>query len=202
MIKFMISIFVLVVCICCPLQADAFLLIDTGVASDLDAGPPLFVQWLAVEFDLNQAFTITSIESAFRNTRDVVGNLALSIYQDGGDVPDVSSLIYSDVFNVTSSLDQEFGWYGLHGLSLNLSPGQYWAAFEVNQNHTYRGVALQGAAPLDNEAFGFNGFWSPQDNINLALRVHAERPGGRPIPEPATWMLVSLGMGMIYYRRR
>jgi hypothetical protein len=78
-------------CMVLPYAVHADMIIDTGEPPDVDGGAVLdSSQWLAGEFTLTEAYTITDV-LGWMNC-DTPGDVTVVIYGDGGDVPDGSEL--------------------------------------------------------------------------------------------------------------
>lgn len=74
----------------CQSQADT--LIDTGPGPDNAFGYTLSTnQWLAAEFDLDQDYYITGLYGWMWNSGNTGQNFTISIYGDGGNVPDAAN---------------------------------------------------------------------------------------------------------------
>ncbi len=177
---------------CCILTvnlARADLLVDTGQPDDVLSGSTLWQsQWLAGEFTLNQASTITDVEGWMYQQE--AGNLTVAIYGDGGNVPDTSSELYTSLAD--PGQHRVNTWVGAHGLSWDLSPGTYWAAFEVRNPSTadYRMPFANTPSPLDHYAWSNGSSWNNQDDMDLGIRIYAS-----PVPGPGAAILGFIGMG-------
>src|SRR3989338_7374321 len=121
----LINMIVLVLII--PSQAHALFIVDTGQPTT-DGGYYLSsIQWLAAEFTLNQAYTLTGVYS-WMGGYPTPDYATLAIYGDGGEIPDVSDELYSQSFFVSSGGGSSYNWHGPSGLNLPLPAGSYWVA--------------------------------------------------------------------------
>jgi hypothetical protein len=160
---------------------DAAIIINTGVPTSGDMGlyndTDIGIQWAAAEFPLDKAYTITDIlgyMTPYPGTRPsgpYEGSLTLTIYGDGGEVPDTGDEKYSQLYSVTSS----GGWQGLSGLNWNLPAGTYWVAFEVRSGNTYYGGMpwMNTPNPLDNYAAFLGTSYNPTDHIEIGIKINA-----------------------------
>lgn len=148
-------------------------------------------QWLAAEFSLASSHTLTSVEGWLRE--DTGGTVTAVIYGDGGLVPDTSSELFSQVFSVPSPDPSEVSfssWHGVTGVSWALTPGDYWAAFEVRSDNTYSG-AMPFDAPFPTVHEASRTDPDPNyvnvDNLDFGLRIHGDPS---VIPEPSSLILL------------
>jgi hypothetical protein len=185
-------------------MAQAAVIVDTGSSSN---GTPWALdqsQWLAGEFSISQAYTITALEGYLlgSNSPYFEGGplLTAAIYAEGN-TPGGTALFFNQF-----SVGEQDDWYGVSNPNPSwvLQAGTYWAAFEVRQGDTYNG-SLPGSAinPLGNEASRIQGVWYlyPINYLSLAIRISGDAIN--PVPEPATMMLLGLGlMGVVGMRRK
>ncbi|HTZ40977.1 MAG TPA: hypothetical protein VMB77_12510, partial [Syntrophales bacterium] len=92
-------------------------------------------QFLAGQFSLSQAYTITEIDG-WMYPHGSGTTFTIAIYGDGGLVPNSTQFFSQQASVGTGTCPpigpcQPIGWYGLSGLNLSLNQGTYWAAFEV-----------------------------------------------------------------------
>lgn len=176
-------------------KADAAFIVNTGTPTG--GGSYLTSSyWLAGEFDLSSAHTITDIEGYINNWEEGGETATAAIYLDdhaSGDIP--GSELFSQQFSVPFS----YGWSGPSGLSWDLDPGTYWIAFEVRTGDSLVADMWGNTpSPLGNEASWSSGSWSESDAINLGFRIQ-----GDPIPIPgAVWLLGSCLIGIVGIRRK
>ena len=85
-------------CLLLTHAASAALIVDTGEPPEAFMGWTLagWPAWLAGEFTLSQAYTVTDVVGWMFEV--VAGDMTVAIYGDGGVVPDTSSELYSQTF--------------------------------------------------------------------------------------------------------
>lgn len=90
-------------------------------------------QWLAMEFSLNQSYSLSQVEGwimewpSFK-APEINAPVNAVIYSDGGNVPG------DKLFSATFTPGDELNWYGSSGLTWQIDKGTYWMAFEVDRN--------------------------------------------------------------------
>lgn len=107
--------------------------------------------------------------------------------------PDKGNEFYAGVFDVPVKLPQESDWRGVHGLSLALEAGAYWLALETRDDYQYSGYMEEcGPDFLSSYAYAYHG----NPDYTQWLGYQGFKVQGIPldVPEPATMLLLCLGM--------
>jgi hypothetical protein len=179
--------------------ASAALIVDTGEPPDVVAGYSLAPdQWLSGEFILGQAYTVTDVVG--RMNEIIPGDLTVAIYDDGGDVPDTGSELYSHTFYADIPDGTVNAWIGAEGVSWDIGPGTYWAAFEVRAGSARFSMPFSAPSPLDNYAYTSTGVWTNSPGLDLGIRIFGDEPD--VIPAPGALLLGGLGLGVVGWLRK
>ncbi len=195
--------------------AFAALLIDTGpgpaapnswwsLQSDVTGGSPGSGQWLAASFDLNNDYFITDIAGWMITDGQTGNTFTISVYADGGGVPDPTNLLYSNQATVTGT--GQTNWEGYHigfGNGLPLFAGTYWLGFEVRPGNTYAGgMPSPSVSPLLNEAFNPSGTWLDFDGLDIGVRISGDLLTQVPLPAAAPLFASVIGLMGLAARKR
>ncbi|MBC7496245.1 MAG: PEPxxWA-CTERM sorting domain-containing protein [Sphingomonadaceae bacterium] len=179
-------------------------LVDTGAGSDFPHAPYLYnggglnYQFEAVQFYVPTATTIRSIEATLA-PRVVDTTLTLRLYtvDPVTDAPQAGSAFFAQAFAVH---DYYTGFQGIGGLSVAVTPGYYYAAFEVDAGQTFNGYFAAGAPRPQTSAYAY-GFQQggayqriifPAESASLGLRI-----ADSTVPEPAAWSLLIVGFAAV-----
>jgi len=184
-----------------PVQAD--LIVDTGTPNLTGSALPLdSYQWLAAEFtttasasqiDALQGY-ITAQDSNQAGTTFTVALYGNTTNSANKDIPDLAT---GELFSQQSTFNTD-GWNGLQGLSVALTPGTYWVAFEVRPTDDILVRAadnLQGLMPVsapnlvqtaaNDNTTNFGYIPTTGTAYNFGVQVSAV-----PVP-PALWMFAT-----------
>jgi hypothetical protein len=168
-------------------------------------------QWLAGDFTVARAYSVTSIEGwVFTNTP---GDLTVSLHRGGGNIP--GTPVFSQTIRASRTVLNSRSapvWTGATNLQWLITPGAYWAAFEVRDTSTFAGgMPHPTPDPTLNEAYTFaetpaggDPRWAASTGLDFGLRVLGD-PVPAPTPEPATLVLLgtaAIAIGGRAWRRR
>lgn len=162
-------------------------------------------QWLAAEFNLDADYNITDLAGWVRSDGRTGQHFTITVYGDGGNVPDTNDLLYSNQVTVTGN--ESSSWEGYHigfGQGLPLTAGTYWLGFEVRPSNyldPYSGL-MPGTAtdPLQNYAANFTGSWGATVPLALGIRISGNL-SAVPLPG-AVWLFGSALAGLGLIRRK
>jgi len=182
-------------------------IVDTGAGTDFGYAPYVYnfggdqFQFEAVQFYVPTATTIRSIEATLA-PRVLDSTLTVRLYavDPVTDAPQAGTAFFARAFAVH---DYYTGFQGVSGLSVAVTPGYYYAAFEVDAGQTFNGYFVAGAPRPERSAYAQgaqrNGAYQriliPAESASLGLRI-ADTPGGA-VPEPAMWAMLVAGFGLV-----
>ena len=195
-----IILFCALSCLLLTHAASAALIIDTGQPPGSGGAVLDPSQWLAGEFTLSQAYRITDVLGWMHEW--TVGDMTVAIYSDGAAVPDSSSELYSQTFYADLPVTGQDAWAGAVGVSWDLGPGTYWAAFEVRTGSTWFGMPMSAPSPLGNYAYTSAGAWTNAPDVDLGFRIFGDRLQPVVIPAPGAILLGGLGLGVVGWLRK
>jgi hypothetical protein len=195
-----IVLFCAMSCLLLPHAASAALIVDTGQPPGSGGAVLDPTQWLAGEFTLSQTYTVTDVLGWMHEW--TAGDMTVAIYGDGGDVPDTSSELYSQTFYADHPTTGDDAWIGAEGVSWDLGPGTYWAAFEVRTGNTWFGMPMSAPSPLDYYAYTSGGIWTNASEANLGFRIFGDRLQPIVIPAPGALLLGGFGIAVVGWLRR
>ncbi len=186
-------------------ETRASVLVDTGSPATTQTGAVTVcgscdtnssAQSVALQFSLTNSYDITSIQG-FLWYNTTPGSLTLALYSDLNGLPGTqlyASQFIDDSGQPMSGFGGLVGWSGLSGINWTVSPGNYWASFEVRSGQTFFG-ALPFPAPIELQAAVKNYAypnWNANGGAGGGLIVSGDLT---PIPLPAPSYL--LGSGLI-----
>lgn len=127
-------------------------------------------QWLAAEFTIDSAHTITEVQTWIQSNYGGNGTASITLYSDGGEEPGVE--LHRAQYTISADGN---GWFGASGLSWDVPVGTYWISFEVRPDDTLYVASIPSDAvtPLGNHATWdpLNG-WRETDNLSLPIRIY------------------------------
>lgn len=189
-------------CLLLSFNASAYI-VDTG-----PGGTQLQLtqeQSFAAEFTLDQAYTITGLQGWLQyypgaTTWSLVP-IRISIYGDGGDVPDGSTELFGSNV-ITYTPPQPVDWYGPTNLSFDLSAGTYWLAFAMQVPAEYGHGEMP---PTPTQVLANYAVWNPttgwvgDDTARIGVRI-----AGSPVPVPPALPLMATALAAFAWigRRR
>ena len=164
--------------------AQAATIVDTGTPAG--RGVALYPnQQLAGYFSLTSATVLTDVQG-FMGAADNPGDVTIAI-SEGSDLP--STPLYAGTFASVKAAS----FQGLSGLNWLLEAGNYWVSFSSTGNN---GMTLGAPDPLSKGAFWQNGQWYGEARSEDSLGVRISGVAAA-VPEPATWAMMLLGLGMV-----
>ena len=195
------------------LSANANIIIDTGspaltqngaisVCGKCGGPTTSSGQSVALQFSVSDYYDITSIQGFL--WQQATGTLTLALYDNVNETP--GSQIYSSSFQATDIASAQSGWRGswagVSGINWTVSPGKYWAAFEVRNGQTYEG-ALEFPAPIPLPAAVNNSAWGQWTNIGSGGGGGLLVSGNLvPVPEINTNIMLLIGLGLFGFIAR
>ena len=203
-------------------SALAVPLVDTGTPADSGSRWVLnYSQWLASEFHVDSATTVTALGGYFGTDMPSDQTVTMSLYGDAGVVPGGAPLFEGKATvagapEATAGSSYRFDWAEVSGLSTLLAPGDYWIAFESRAGDG--DFVMRGAAPdgllvnshrqtkwTENGGYTALQPWEPSTS-DLALGIRIESEGvaatASPVPEPGTFLLLGTGLMALAGARR
>ena len=173
------------------LPAAAATLVDTGtqVGNNGGGGTLGTGNYLAGRFSLASAANIGSIH-AFIASYNVPNTIRVNLRSDAAGSP--GGALFTSQFDTFAGASNGM-WQGLGGLDWALSAGTYWVSLE---NLTGGAAYTPYHVPNPLGAYAFSpdagASWTPQRSL-FGLRIE-DAPAA--VPEPATWALMILGLGL------
>lgn len=188
--------------------ASAIEIVNTGtpVNSTKNWGFDYYYANMALggQFTLDQGYTITDIEGYMKGS---TGSLTAVIYDNLFWPPEFivahpGYLLFEQRVTPGST---NAGWYGASGLDWHLDAGTYWAVFEIfywNGNNFYGEMPNGAPNDLTNEVFrDRNSQWTNND-LGLGIRLYGIPDNTVPIPEPETYAMLIVGLGLMSFIAR
>ena len=206
---------------CAPRVFASPFIIDTGNPTSGSSGCGICIDattWNAVQFSLDRAYAISSIESVFQQS-----TVVFSVYADDGGLPFATNLPWggtitppvAPLFSGSATLDNSPccpQWFGVTGLHETLDAGLYWVVFASPDG----AVQTSGVPnPMAREARGsfaiehsFGHVIEPYEfswgtpTMDLALRIAGEPVQADAVPEPSSLLLLATGALLLARRGR
>ncbi|HEX4712389.1 PEPxxWA-CTERM sorting domain-containing protein [Phenylobacterium sp.] len=194
-------------CLLSAAPASAALLVDHGPTPsdsyyiDWGSNPD---QYLLVQFDLAQGATLTDFEISTNYYQAPGTPVRLQVRSDVGGQPAATS----DIYDVTSSISSFGIDPALNGVGdglaetsiagLHLDAGAYWIGVSgMDWSFGWSAYDMgQGSAPAG-EDVSFGGAPNPvgPGTYSLGYRIFGNPDPAGPVPEPATWAMMLIGIG-------
>jgi hypothetical protein len=133
---------------------------------------------------------VTGIEGNFFSESYDPETVYVTVY-DGDTLPG-GKVLFFDAFTVPANV---FGWYGVSGLSWDLSPGDYWFSF-TSPGALDLGTTVSNPGPTAVLNLDTGPDWEVSTVEGIALRIYGEAAPTSAVPEPASWALMIAGFGL------
>lgn len=162
-------------------------------------------QSLAGQFTFSSRTLITDLQGFIGVA--IPGDIDFVLYGDAGTFPNVADELFRQTLfldPITTLAD----WTGPSGLNEVLDAGTYWVAFEYVSGSAFKGAMPNGVPnPLDDYSWAkIPSFTSSYkegptfiDPTNFGVRVFGDE---MPVPEPATVLIFTMGLGFVAARAR
>lgn len=180
--------------------ANAAFLVDTGPGTidprSSDGNYGLYSQqWLAERFSLDSAAVISSVTGwVAADSRG--GTAHVSILADNGEAGP-GEVLFTSQFSVYG---YSVGFAGVDDISLALSAGTYFIAFQVLEGDTLSGsMPSQSEAPLSLGSYGYYSMapFEPRWYHSIDTRLGIQIEGVSAVPEPGSGALMLGGMAVL-----
>ena len=169
--------------------AHSTVIFDTGQPDYLSQGWLLNTnQWLAAEFDVDSAYTVTDIQGF--------------MFVNYGGILDITLYEGTDrIFSTSMEVSPTYGWTGASNLDWTIQLGTYWIAFETEDTGFEAGMPWGAPNSTGDEFYTYNGkYYNPEDwgydRLNLGVKIEGDEVNlsQSSVPEPATMLLLGSGM--------
>ena len=216
----------LLICAMVPLQADVLWqqLPNTSLSAVVDQEFPDFVTFNTYQVhDVTVGaggWNISSITGYYTDTAHawpVTLDVRIIMFSKTGSLPAAGNdPTAGTVYSASLTSDGTTTYVTASGLSINLGPGDYWIGItpiiafgSYGQEFHQIAASLMGdptAMRNPGNGFGYGAEWGTYAMFQFTAgdgAILIEGNGGNgAIPEPATWSLLTLGLGALVYLRR